>query len=720
MWAVPKKTFLSFVAALFTSVLVGGLFLPTQASALDVSSTLTSTPILFAEEAVETDQVDCQGGGMSWLFCGLIEGFAAAADFLINFFIVPFLQTTPIDLSNPNNTVFQIWSSVRVIASVIMVIVLFALVIGQAVGNDYASAYAVKKTLPRLLVALVLMNISIYIVAGLVDIFNIIGMSIGQLMMSPFADSGNVVFEIGSGASSIITIAGIAGGVWAATAVSVAGLQLVMLTVLLPLLLAIVAVFATLVIRQGLILLLIIVAPIAFALYALPNTEQYFQKWWSLFIKTLIVFPIVVAVLTLSNIMVIVNTAANQGSAVAGPITGLVGLVLMALPLFIIPFAFQLAGGIIGTIATKGAGFGKSFASKVQGDPRDQNSRIARLRSNARDGAVKNRSGKVGSLSEIAAGRNDKSRFGKSRLSRGLADRSARILNYGDLESQRSRLNKEEGDLRDLKTGYGPDTSVRALFATKQKDGTYRSIITGKKFSAGEHAKARQLYGSNLSSTQAALDYELGKTGNSEEYNAYKKNIPAFLNGNFKDTRDGAVEGGQGLGYSESEISEILIGVQYKNAGKRIDLKHTKPKKDEKTGEWSMKRSHAAFTQDVSENLGSYPLSNQKVDTINALKESYEKAHAAKISGDLGDFGSMAEVDQVLTDTSKIVNSIDPTNRRGGQIGVGDNDQPIAASGGTGAAGRVDQAIGEYIKSFRDNNPTPPPQNPPAGPPPGP
>ena len=432
MWALPKKTFISFAVALFASIMAGGLFLPAQTSANPFSSPAITAPILFAEEAVETDQIDCQGGGMSWLFCGLIEGFAAAADFLINFLIVPLLTTTPIELNNPNSAIFQVWSAMRVVASILIVIIFMVLVFGQAVGNDYASAYAAKKTVPRLLIAIVLINISIYLVAGLVDIFNIIGMSIGQLMMAPFADSGNIVFGIGGGASTLVSIGAIIGGVWAATAVSLAGLQLVALTVLLPLVLAIVAVFATLVIRQGIILLLIIVAPIAFALYALPNTEQYFQKWWSLFIKTLMVFPIVVAVLTVSNIMVITTSAANQGENVAArAIAGIVGLVLMAIPLFLIPFAFTLAGGIIGTIATKGAGFGKNMAAKYQGDARDPNSRLARLRSNARDGAVRNRSNRVSALNAVAKG--DGGRFGKqvgrTRLGRGLADRSSRLLN---------------------------------------------------------------------------------------------------------------------------------------------------------------------------------------------------------------------------------------------------------------------------------------------------
>lgn len=605
MWAVPKKTFLSFAVALFTSVLVGGLFLPAQTAALDVPNAITSTPILFAEEAVETDQVDCQGGGMSWLFCGLIEGFAAAADFLINFLIVPLLRTTPIDLSNPNSAIFQIWSSIRVVASVLMVIVLFVLVIGQAVGNDYASAYAVKKTLPRLLVALVLINISIYLVAGLVDIFNIIGMSIGQLMMAPFADSGNVVFEIGAGASTIVSIAGLVGGVWAITSFSLAGLQLVMLTVLLPLVLAIVAVFATLVIRQGIILLLIILAPIAFAMYALPNTEQYFQKWWSMFVKTLVVFPVVVAVLTLSNIMVITTSAANQDSNVAAKaIAGLVGLVLMAIPLFIIPFAFQLAGGIIGTIASKGAGFGKGFATKVQGDARDPNSRLARLRSNARDGAIRNRGRKIDGLNGISASTSSGvigSRVGRSRLGRGLADRSARLLNYGDIEAQRSALTKQEGEIRELKSNYGPDTSIRALFAKKEvgENGVvqYRSIMDpSKTYTPAQHAKARSLYGKNLSSMQTALDYEIGKASNTEQYNRLRDTAAAHISGE--------------LGFSPDETKEALIGVNYKNSGFHLSGKHEKHAYNEDTKEWTRTVNASALSTEVAQKKGAGAQSN--------------------------------------------------------------------------------------------------------------
>mgnify|MGYP001141293600 CR=1 FL=1 len=52
-------------------------------------------------------------------------------------------------------------------------------------------------------------------------------------------------------------------------------------------------VFILLFVRQALIVLLIVVAPLAFVAYLLPNTEPLFQKWRKIFTALLLLFPII-------------------------------------------------------------------------------------------------------------------------------------------------------------------------------------------------------------------------------------------------------------------------------------------------------------------------------------------------------------------------------------------------------------------------------------------
>ena len=66
--------------------------------------------------------------------------------------------------------------------------------------------------------------------------------------------------------------------------------------VLLPALLIMLAVLFVVIIRQGIILVLLILSPVAFALYCLL-TLKIFQKWWEEMFKALLVFPIIMAFL---------------------------------------------------------------------------------------------------------------------------------------------------------------------------------------------------------------------------------------------------------------------------------------------------------------------------------------------------------------------------------------------------------------------------------------
>jgi len=110
--------------------------------------------------------------------------------------------------------------------------------------------------------------------------------------------SGGVNFFSTGGDVAAGTVIGgglLAGGVAAA---SIGASALLWLAV--PLLLAaLVSIFATMLVliaRQVILLGLVLVSPLAFAAWLLPNTDQYFRKWWSLFTQQLIVFPMLMVV----------------------------------------------------------------------------------------------------------------------------------------------------------------------------------------------------------------------------------------------------------------------------------------------------------------------------------------------------------------------------------------------------------------------------------------
>ena len=54
-----------------------------------------------------------------------------------------------------------------------------------------------------------------------------------------------------------------------------------------------VTIAALLIARKALIVILIVISPLAFVAFLLPNTEKFFSKWRSTFVGLLMVFPIV-------------------------------------------------------------------------------------------------------------------------------------------------------------------------------------------------------------------------------------------------------------------------------------------------------------------------------------------------------------------------------------------------------------------------------------------
>ncbi|MCL2807425.1 MAG: type IV secretion system protein [Coriobacteriia bacterium] len=147
------------------------------------------------------------------------------------------------------------------------------------------SNYSVKKILPRLIIIAIAVNLSFYICAVFVDISNILGANLkdfvvnfGGTLPGQHDGFGEIVANIFGGAVGIL--AGI-------------GLVLLIIMNLGTVVIGILLVFAALALREVLITVFIIISPIAFVMYLLPNTEKWFKKWLSEFSRMLFVFPMI-------------------------------------------------------------------------------------------------------------------------------------------------------------------------------------------------------------------------------------------------------------------------------------------------------------------------------------------------------------------------------------------------------------------------------------------
>lgn len=310
----------------------------------------------------------CQGGDTSacvfsnnssidtsleWILCPVITGLSKSADF-INQFVEGQLNFSV--KNNLSGSVQNAWSVFRSLASALIVIVLLVMVISQAIGGGPFEAYTIRKLLPRLVAAIIIMQVSWELCTWLIKLSNDAGQGIGQLLAAPFGGTGNLdlpsllnrLSGVWAAGISFVTVAGVITTAVFAGPILAFGWPILVLAVLLVLMAVIVA-MATLLFRNALIILLVILSPLAFLAYVLPGSDRYWKIWRDNFTKLLIFFPLVMAMIYGGRIFA--WTAGNLGAA--GPLDVIMVLAGFFGPYFFLPKTFKWGGGLLAQ-ASKG------------------------------------------------------------------------------------------------------------------------------------------------------------------------------------------------------------------------------------------------------------------------------------------------------------------------------------------------------------------------------
>ncbi len=290
--------------------------------------------------------------GLAWAACAIING---TADFVQNIYtnvIQPLLIFHTDTLLDHNQPFYKVWSNFRLYGDIFLIIGLLVVVFGESIGGGVIEAYTIRKILPRLLTAAVLLNLSIYIVVLGIDLTNIVGQGVYSLILSPFSNinkGGGITLQLGGTGALAIDSVVAAGAIWLHFAGGIA--HFLFTGILLPAVLIFIAILVTLLLRQTIIYLLLFLSPVAFALYCLPNTERAFRRWWDLLFRALIVYPIITALFAIANVMsfIMFNFFNGQPGHIQD-FAKILGVAALIAPLLLIPFAFRLAGGIIGQI----------------------------------------------------------------------------------------------------------------------------------------------------------------------------------------------------------------------------------------------------------------------------------------------------------------------------------------------------------------------------------
>jgi len=229
---------------------------------------------------------------------------------------------------------YAAWQTFRYFALAILIIGALIMIIAQSLGFQILDAYTIKKILPRLIVAIIGIALSWELMKFFVIFTNDLGNGVRHIIYYPFKDM-DAKLQLGNTASIAVYL--ISGA--AVLALSVVGLASFALTGLLAVLVA----FLVLIIRQLVVVVLILFAPIAIACSILPNTQSVYKLWHESFTKAMMMFPIIVAFLAIGRVFAITSISGNVGSVPA--LSQLIGFAAYFMPYFLIPMTFRFAGG---------------------------------------------------------------------------------------------------------------------------------------------------------------------------------------------------------------------------------------------------------------------------------------------------------------------------------------------------------------------------------------
>ena len=324
-----------------------------------------------AEDAQKTEaellQEGCfkNAGSIGWIICPTIFGLRNVGDSIYKA-IEPMLQVDDNiveQLGKQNSQLFDAWSTFRNFANIVFVILFLVIIFSQVTGYGIDN-YGIKKTLPKLIVAVILVNLSFILCAIAVDISNIIGSSIKSL----FEELGKSKLGGSAAGSNSHILEKIFH--YLALAAGAATFALTGWAILIPILLfvlttAISILFAFIVLgmRQALIIVLIVSAPIAIVLSGFPNTKTIYNKWFSLFKGVLMVYPIIGLLVGAGyfTATVIYSGDAKNAKDVKDFIMAIVAGLLSVVPYFMIPSLTRKSLDAVGSLGTKINGFGNKL-----------------------------------------------------------------------------------------------------------------------------------------------------------------------------------------------------------------------------------------------------------------------------------------------------------------------------------------------------------------------
>lgn len=623
---------------------------------------------------------------LSWILCPLVElgdkTIARLRDSIARF------MYTPNEQLFGNEGIQDGYAKFRNLGLGLIVIAGLFMIITQALGFEIFDAYMLRKVLPRLIIAAIGIAVSFQLLQFIVGIFNDLGLFAHKVIASLVPPNTAVEFQdfgatardnVGAGVAAVGILA--LGLLW----LGPFGLLSLIGTIVLALLLGI-FVFA---IREMIVMIAILMAPLGIAAYVLPGTQKIWSFWKNALITSLVMFPLIMAFIGAGEMLS--NLLGGQGS---DDYMKVLAVIVRYAPYFMLPFAFKMAGGLMTTIFSIANDRSRGAFDKL---------RKARENENAK---------RMDHYGGIAKGRVLQSRYKAYNAMKGKRGLGGirRAVGGFNIESEMSAYNARYSKQMADQIATGPDDLIRAYSVDKasakaggmraeaERDssgwlqsvsGNYRENSDGRReyktlggrwVSEGAVDDSKNAFGANNHAAfQHSLTYEMQKALTQEEQDNLINNYSRVASGRF--------------GMSDRQMGEVWTGSAFAKQNENRQWKHYRWS----DGQASM--NGLGLMREIDEKQGNYAMSQQNADTWSTMKQEAERAHATLQAGS---GASDAERDQAR-ETLQRAARIAYATRSAAMANVqDDNGAPVSAGGagrevGAGAAGRVQEEMQRFV-----------------------
>lgn len=414
----------------------------------------------MTEEEFGDGEDECykNSGALGWILCPLISNVTEALGTIYDGMVEPFLVIEP-ELLQGDGT-YTAWDIFRNFANIAFVILFLAVIFSQLTGVGIDN-YGIKRMLPKLIVAAVLINLSYVICQLAVDISNILGNSLNSLFINIAgrvnANAISPTMFFSSTVDTVGSVLGVGTGVGTILATFTVGLAsgfaliIPILATVLSAIISVIFMFVILFVRKAIAILLVAVAPVAFVAYIMPNTKRLvFDKWLNVFKGALLLYPLAGALIgggLLASAIIISALGASAASGNAGLqefFMYIGALLIQVVPFFFLPTLFRRSLTALGNVGER---LGRAGTQLGAGASR-------RFRENE---------GVQMAQARMAAGR-------QGGLRQRMAERMPSFMGRNGMARSRMRYQKMLGEQGSLNAMYGEDYLLGTETANVMKE----------------------------------------------------------------------------------------------------------------------------------------------------------------------------------------------------------------------------------------------------------